>query len=306
MRCQLCGQVAVISMPQHRLKLCEEHFLAWVERRVARTIESLEMFAPDDRLLVAVSGGKDSLTLWEILLRLGYRADGLYINLGIGHESYSDVSQARAEAFAAMHPEATLHVVNVAQRYGRSIPDLAHGRGHRVCSRCGMVKRYIMNRSAREGGYAVLATGHNLDDEAAQLLQNNLYWVRGYLQRQAPVLPEAAGGGLARKAKPLCLLYERESAAYALVRGIDYVQQECPYARRATSIFHKHILNDLERRSPGTKLQYYLGFVRARQDGFIVPEELEAGSGVCQRCGQPTTANEICAFCRMLETEGLL
>jgi tRNA-5-methyluridine54 2-sulfurtransferase len=305
MRCQICGDVAVINMPQHRLKLCEEHFIAWVERRVARTIEQFEMFAPDARLLVAVSGGKDSLALWEILLRLGYQADGLYINLGIGHEGYSDVSQAHAEAFAAARPNAALQVVPVAERYGRSIPELAHSRGRRACSSCGMIKRYIMNRAAHEGGYDAIVTGHNLDDEAAQLLQNNLYWLRGYLQRQAPVLPEAAGGALVRKAKPLCLLYERESAAYTLVRGIEYVQQECPYAQGATSIFHKRILNDLERRSPGTKLQYYLGFVRARQDGLIAAEEDGVAFGVCERCGQPTTANQVCAFCRMLEAEGL-
>lgn len=304
MKCQHCGEVAVISLPQHRLKLCAEHFTAWVEKRVARTIEKFKMFTPEERILVAVSGGKDSLTLWDILLRLGYQADGLYINLGIDHEHYSDASQERAEAFAAQWPNASLHVVNVQERYGRSVPEFARGRGKRVCSRCGMIKRYIMNRVAFEGGYAAIATGHNLDDEAAQLLMNNLHWAQGYLARQAPVLPSQAG--FARKVKPLCLLYERESAAYALVRGIDYIQQECPYSVRATSIFYKHILNDLERRSPGTKLQYYLGFLRAREQGFFTVQEEAVSLEPCDICGQPTTAGGRCAFCRMLEAEGLL
>lgn len=289
-------------MPQHRLKLCEKHFPLWVERRVARTIESFQMFSSDDRLLVAVSGGKDSLALWEILLRLGYQADGLYIHLGIEHEGYSHVSQSYAEAFAATHPDATLHLVDVRARYGRSIPELAREGGRRACSRCGMIKRYIMNRTAREGDYDAIVTGHNLDDEAAQLLQNNLYWLRGYLQRQAPVLPQTCQG-LVRKAKPLCLVAERESAAYTFVRGIEYIQQECPHSAGATSIFHKKILNDMERRSPGTKLQYYQGFVRARQDGFIIGDEDTPPLEECERCGQPTTANALCAFCRMLETE---
>ncbi len=302
MRCQLCGEVAVISMPQHRLKLCEEHFPAWVERRVARTIESFRMFSPDDRLLVAVSGGKDSLALWEILLRLGYQADGVYIHLGIDHEGYSDRSQSYAEAYAETHPEATLHVVNVRERYGRSVPELALEGGRKTCSRCGMIKRYLMNRMAREGDYAAIVTGHNLDDEAAQLLQNNLYWLRGYLQRQAPVLPQTHPG-LARKAKPLCLVAERESAAYTLVRGIEYIQQECPHSVGATSIFHKHILNDLERRSPGTKLQFYQGFIRAREDGFLAGTDETPPLEECAQCGQPTSANALCAFCRMLETE---
>jgi tRNA(Ile)-lysidine synthase TilS/MesJ len=83
MKCRKCGEPAAINMRQHRLALCEAHFLEWLPQRVQRTIEKYRMFTPDERILVAVSGGKDSLGLWDILLRLGYRADGLYINLGI-------------------------------------------------------------------------------------------------------------------------------------------------------------------------------------------------------------------------------
>ncbi len=302
MRCQLCDALAVMSMPQHRLQLCAEHLLAWVEKRVARTIKQFAMFPPKARLLVAVSGGKDSLALWDILIRLGYETEGLYIHLGIDHDGYSDHSQDYARAFADERDGAVLHIVNIEESYGRTIPDLSSSRGRRACSSCGMVKRHIMNRLAHDGGYDAIVTGHNLDDEAAQLFQNNLFWLRGYLGRQAPVLP-ASHSGLARKAKPLCLLYERETAAYALVRGIDYIDQECPYSVGATSIFHKRILNDLEHRSPGVKLQYYQGFLRARDDGFLLQDEDIVDLNRCLICGQPTSAPERCAFCRMLVTE---
>ena len=94
MRCRKCEAKAVINMRQHRLALCKSHFLDWVPAQTQRFIEKYHMFGEGDRILVAVSGGKDSLALWDILQRLGYQADGLYIGLGIdGGIAYSRESQ---------------------------------------------------------------------------------------------------------------------------------------------------------------------------------------------------------------------
>jgi uncharacterized protein (TIGR00269 family) len=149
---------------------------------------------------------------------------------------------------------------------------------------------------AYEGGFAALATGHNLDDEAATLLQNTLRWEMGYLGRQAPMLP-STHPRLARKVKPLCRMTERETASYAIVQNIDYIYEECPHASRATSIFHKELLNQLEARSRGAKLCFYLNFLKARE--FLEVRDVNLES--CARCGQPTTAPEVCAFCRLWE-----
>jgi uncharacterized protein (TIGR00269 family) len=303
MKCKKCGSTAVINMRQHRLALCQDHFLEWVPQQVQRAIEKFRMFGPGERVLVAVSGGKDSLGLWDILLRLDYPAEGLYINLGIQDGDYSTVSQQKVERFAAERG-APFRVVNVAAEYGLTIPEVARRkRGRSTCGTCGLVKRHIMNRVACEGGHAVLATGHNVDDEAAVLFQNALHWATGYLARQAPVLP-ASHPGLARKVKPLIRIYEREMAAYALLRGIDYIYEECPYSKGATSLHHKDLLNQLEERSPGAKQQFYLSFLQARREGRLLPAEArEVDMGECTRCGQPTTAPELCAFCRLWEFE---
>jgi len=289
-------------MPQHRLKLCAEHFCQWIPDMVERTIKKYGMFNRDERVLVAVSGGKDSLALWDVLIRLGYQTEGVYIHLGIGHEGYSDVSQQRAEAFAARYEGLPLRIVNVSETYGAAIPDLARtGRGQRMCSACGLVKRHIMNRIAYEGGYAAIATGHNLDDEAAVLMQNTLRWQTGYLRRQAPVLP-SVHPRLARKVKPLVHLYERETAAYALLQEIEFVEQECPYSVDAKTIFYKELLNRLERRSSGAKLAFYLRFLQAKkEEGMFVEEEPEEEYQTCTRCGQPTMAVGLCSFCRLWE-----
>jgi tRNA-5-methyluridine54 2-sulfurtransferase len=303
MRCRKCSEKAVINMRQHKLALCKEHYLEWVPEQVERTIHRYKMFTHQDHLLVAVSGGKDSLSLWDILWRLGYQADGLYIGLGIDAGiKYSNESHRLAQAFAQEHG-LTLHIEDIKAKYGETISELTmrtHRGREKPCSVCGLSKRHIMNRVAREGGYTVLLTGHNLDDEAAVLFGNTLTWVGSYLLRQGPVL-EADRPGLVRKVKPLCRLYEREMAAYALVRGINYIYDECPYAAGSTSIYYKELLNKLEADRPGAKLSFYLTFLQAKDAGLFSPaadvraEYLHS----CPSCGQPTSAPGSCAFCRM-------
>ncbi|NLD43427.1 MAG: adenine nucleotide alpha hydrolase family protein [Chloroflexi bacterium] len=302
MKCDICGRVAVMAMPQHRLQLCEEHYVAWVSRMVQRAIDRYGLFTREESILVAVSGGKDSLALWEILIDLGYRAEGLYIHLGIAHEGYSDLSEAKVRAFAEQHGGAPYQVVNVADTYGLGIPALARrNRVSRPCSVCGTIKRHVMNRVAYEGGFAVVATGHNLDDEAATLLQNTLSWQEGYLRRQAPLLP-ADPAGLVRKVKPLYLLYEREMAGYALVRGVDYIEDECPLSVGAKTILYKETLNTLEARSPGAKRRFYMEFLQAKARGLFGEEVAHVRPlRPCARCGQPTTAEALCSFCRLWE-----
>ncbi len=311
MKCRKCGSKAAINMRQHKLALCKDHFLAWIPEQTERFIQKYGMFTREEKILVAVSGGKDSLALWDILWQLGYQADGLYIALGIdGGIAYSAESQRLSQDFAAERG-LTLHIVDMAADYGHTIPQLAQQtrRGQdKPCSVCGLVKRHEMNRIARDLGYDVLATGHNLDDEAAVLFGNTLRWAGEYLVRQGPVLP--ASPGLARKVKPLCRFYEREMAAYALLRGIRYIYDECPFASGATSIYYKTLLNQLENDRPGAKLSFYLAFLQAKKEGLFAnrAEETVRLLHACSSCGQPTSAPGLCSFCRMLErvatTEG--
>ena len=98
MNCTKCKIKAVIKLPRHNAAFCKGCFNGFVQDQVLKAIRSQDMFTKEDRLLVAVSGGKDSLALWDILLKLGYRADALYVNLGIG--GYSESSQKKAAHFA--------------------------------------------------------------------------------------------------------------------------------------------------------------------------------------------------------------
>ncbi|MEX2654963.1 MAG: ATP-binding protein [Acidimicrobiia bacterium] len=292
MKCRVCRDRAVIQMRRHNANFCKPHFVEHVHRQVEKTIHEHRMFERDDRLLLGVSGGKDSLALWDVLTNLGYRVDGVYLHLGIGE--YSSDSLVFSKEFAAKRGLA-LQVVDLPTAYGFSVPEAADAGGRVACSACGLSKRYILNKAADDGGYDVLVMGHNLDDEAATLFGNVTRWDLDYLGRQAPVLP-ASEDGLARKVKPLIRLAERETAAYCIVQGIDYEVEECPMAAGNTVNRYKEWLNRLEEESPGTKANFLFGFWERAAPVFqsAPPPQL----AVCAECGQPTTGTT-CAFCRL-------
>jgi len=294
-KCRVCRGPAVIDIRRHNANFCAEHFLKLCRDQVAKAIKQFSMLEPGERVLVAVSGGKDSLALWDILGELGYEADGLYLGLGI--DGYSDVSGTYVHRFVA---ERGLKLVEVDLRAdeGFDVPTAAAATRRVPCSACGLSKRHLFDRAALDGGYDAVATGHNLDDEAAVLLGNVLKWQEDYLGRQRPVLP--ARNGFPKKIKPLVRLTERETAAYCVLRGIDYQVEECPMAEGNRHLGHKATLNDLERRTPGAKHDLYFGFQARAVDRFgsasddTDPVEL----GACAECGAPTTG-EVCAFCSL-------
>ena len=299
MKCRVCRGPAVIDVRRQNANYCGEHFLRMCRDQVAKAIHDFEMIRPGERALVAVSGGKDSLAAWDILRELGYDADGYCIGLGIG--AYSDDSSAHARRFADERG-LTLHFTDLREDHGFDIPTAAQVT-HRVpCSACGLSKRHLFDNAALDLGYDVVVTGHNLDDEAAVLFGNVLRWQTPYLARQLPVLD--AHDGFPRKVKPLVRLSERETAAYCVLRGIDYIVEECPMAVGNKHLGYKDALNAIEVESPGTKHAFYFGFLRNAVDRFAddadgVGDE-RAPLRPCARCGAPSSG-EVCAFCRLVE-----
>jgi uncharacterized protein (TIGR00269 family) len=295
-KCRTCGAPAIIDLPRHNAKFCAEHFQELCRRQVVKAIAQFDMLAPDDRVLVAVSGGKDSLAVWDLLIELGYRADGLYIGLGIGE--YSDVSGRYARAFAEQRGLRLIEV-SLPGEFGYDIPTAARATRRVPCSACGLSKRHLFDKAALDGGYSVLVTGHNLDDEAAVLLGNTLRWDVDYLARQLPVLD--ARNGFPKKVKPLVRLTERETAAWCVVRGIDYLVDECPMAIGNKHLGYKELLNSMEAASPGSKAAFYLNFLE-RMAPLLAARLAEDRDqlGECRSCGAPA-AGEQCAFCRLVE-----
>ncbi|SHL37978.1 TIGR00269 family protein [Pseudonocardia thermophila] len=293
MKCRRCEEQAVVEVRHAHAAYCPTCFVERCREQVSRAIGEHRMIRSGEKVLVAVSGGKDSLAVWDLLLDLGYPADGVYLGLGIG--GYSDRSGDCARAFAERRG-ATLIEIDLASEVGFTIPQAANTR-RMPCSACGLAKRHLLNKTALDHGYDVLVTGHNLDDEVAVLFGNTLQWNMPYLARQRPALPESSG--FARRVKPLVRLTERETAAYCVIRRIDYIVEECPMASGNRHLLYKELLNTLEERDPGAKATFLNGFadrVAPLLDDLAAQERDSVGT--CSRCGSPTTA-EVCAFCRL-------
>jgi tRNA-5-methyluridine54 2-sulfurtransferase len=293
-KCRKCGDRAILELRRHNAAFCAPDFVEFFRNQVREAIRRYRMFERDEPILVAVSGGKDSLALWDVLIDEGYRTTGLYLDLGIF--DYSVESRSKCEAFAAARGVPLL-VRRVADEVGAPVPVIKQVTRRPPCSGCGLSKRYLMNRVALDEGMPVVATGHNLDDEAATLFGSVMHWRTEALPRQSPALP-STHPKLVRRVKPLFRLSERETAAYAFVRKIDYIVEECPFAVGATSIAHKEALNRMEDASPGAKHNFLFGFLDRARAAFEQVENVTLNE--CARCGQVTTGT-LCAFCKLAD-----
>lgn len=299
-RCKRCRATpVVIALPRHHTALCAGCFDQYVIGQVERGIHDYKMFRKDEPVMIAVSGGKDSLALWDLLQRMGYQTAGLHVQQGIG--GYSETSEAKTRVFADAQ-QLPLTIYDLTKEYGGGVPAIAEAGRRSACSSCGTLKRYAFNKIGRELGFQVVATGHNLDDEAARLLGNLLHWQTDYLAKQSPALP-AWESKMVRKVKPLYRLAEREIAAYAVLRKIDYMIDECPMSHDAKSLDYKAALNQLEHRSPGTKQFFYLEFLKRQPLVSMASLEPTMPLNECVQCGEPTTS-ELCGHCRLVAPMG--
>lgn len=271
-----------------------EDFTKEVINNVKTTIERFSLLEEGQPLFLAISGGKDSLSLAHILWRLGYDVKAFFIDLGIGR--YTEKSREACESFCKERG-IPLIIVDLREEIGATIVEVRHKTGRKPCSVCGMARRYLMNAVPLRYGIDTLATGHNLDDEVNVIFWNILRWDLESLSRQAPLLPRSHPR-FTKKVKPLCLTYENDIARFAQAEGIKSVEERCPLSKGATLLQLKEFLNEIERENKGIKRRFYEGFLLKREKW---ERKTLTDLKECNLCGQLTTA-EICSFCRLKES----
>ncbi len=293
MKCKRCGELAAVKLPSHHAGFCPGCFELFFRKQVETAVRRHAMIAPGEKVLVAVSGGKDSLALMRVLSDLGHDVTGLHVHLGIPDSS--DPVCARTEAYCRDNGF-KLHVLRTAD-VGLAIPEVKAAVHRPICAVCGKIKRHYFNRFAYENGFAALATGHNLDDEVARLFANVLRWDATYLGSQGPTLPHE--GRFVRKIKPLYRLTEFETAAYCFLKGIDHWKAACPYSGGASFTGHKKLFADLEYASPGQKIAFYEAFLAKGREHFAeANREGREQLSPCATCGYPSSGGE-CGVCRI-------
>ena len=293
--CSVCGRPAVALVAAQRKYYCRDHYISYVESKVKRAIERYKLISRGSRVLVALSGGKDSSTLLGALSSLqdslGFELIAMHIDLGIG--DYSKKSREAAVKLAGTLG-VPLIVVDLKEAIGATIPELS-SRGRRpVCSVCGMVKRYVTNAVAVEVGADVLALGHNADDLIVYNMKSFLSQDLEAISKLGPKTESVEGVAVGR-IRPLYLVYEKESFLYSYLRGLPFLHEECPNIDNLQmEKTLKESINRLEEESPGVKLQMVSRLAKRIRDYPRPQGEVYR----CRACGLISSGEE-CSFCRL-------
>lgn len=305
--CTLCNRRdAVFMRPYSGEKLCVRCFCRSIEDKVRTTIAKHEMFKPTDKIMVAVSGGKDSVALLHILAKIEKafpKASLCAVTVDEGIRGYRD--EALKFAISNCRKLSIKHfVTSFKELYGYSLDEIVKmtleegesGKGLTPCAYCGVLRRRALNLAARKAGVDKLATAHNLDDETQTILLNILHGDVPRIARVKPVLAEVHPK-FVQRVKPMCEVPEKEIALYAYLKRIEFQSVPCPYAPTALRNDIRVMLNRMEEKHAGIKFTLIKSVERIRPALEAVVEEVKLRD--CRECGEPTVG-EICKPCQML------
>jgi len=307
--CTICKRrEAFFSRPYSGEKLCRKCFTESIESKVKATIAKYQMLEFDDRIAVAVSGGKDSVSLLHILAkteRLYPKTSLVAVTVDEGIEGYRDealnIAGENCRKLGIEH-----HVASFKDLYGYTLDEIVkRQKGNdqsalTACAYCGVLRRKALNMTARKLKVDKLATAHTLDDEAQTILLNIFHGDVFRIAREKPVTDEAHPK-LVRRIKPLCEIPEKETALYAYVKNMKFQSAPCPYASEALRNDVRLMLNRMEQKHAGLKFTIFKSIEKIRP----ALEETAKTEGLreCSECGEPTT-DKICKTCQMLKEIG--
>lgn len=296
MKCNRCHRVAVYSRKYSAENLCSTCFSNSILQKTARTISKYNMIKNDELVAVAVSGGKDSLSLLHVLKKMSeshnfklkaitvdegipdYRNEALKIvkgfcdQLGIEHKVYS-----YKELFDVTLQESL---------------ELREHEKTSSCSICGTFRRRVFDFGAKDLGVDVIATGHNLDDVLQTFIINLL---SGDTNKIGWMDPDTSLNKT-RKIKPFCEIYENEIAFYAFTNEIPFQSEQCPHMNEGIRTEIREFVNSLENKHSGIKNSMYGSVVKLSK---MVKDTNYKQRRICSKCGNDCTG-EICAVCNLL------
>ncbi|MFH1511195.1 MAG: TIGR00269 family protein [Candidatus Woesearchaeota archaeon] len=268
-----------------------------MQLRLEDTIERFGLLSTGDRILVAASGGKDSTACLQILNSLYQDVEAITIDASIGKYSLENLDNIRK---FCKENSIRLHVVSFRQEFGSSLcylQSVLKSRGLRLnsCAVCGILKRYLINRKARELKKTVVATGHNLDDESQSILMNILRSNLELLARLGPVSGVTSSKKFIRRVKPLYFVLEKEIVDYSVKMDFPVKYSRCPCASDAYRNSVRNLLNDYESRHPGAKRNIVSYFMRR----LPKLKQFNGEIASCESCGEAST-NRFCRTCEIL------
>jgi uncharacterized protein (TIGR00269 family) len=294
------------SKPVYRMyngeDLCRKHFIEYVERKVRKTIGIYKLIGKTEKILVVCSGGKDSTVVLYILNKYNnnpkVKIEAFHIDEGVG--GYSSQNTKNIRAFCRKH-KIKLHETSFRKEFGYSlcyIRSSLNSRGFKVksCTICGALRRYLMNIHARKMKATKVVTGHNLDDEAQSVVMNLFKNNVDVLRRLGPMAGVITDKKFVPRIKPLYFCTEEEVRLYSKLNDFNVVYEKCPCSTDAYRRQIGNMLNEFDKRHPGTKHAVINSFLKMLPG---LKKEAKGEMKYCSLCGEPAN-NKLCSVCKII------
>jgi len=301
--CSICKSRAIIFLPYSRQRLCKKHFFRYFEKRVKRTIREYSMLEGVKHLGVAVSGGKDSLTMIYLLKQIAgpmkIRLTAILVDEGIKGYREKTIKDAKK---LCRQLDVPLKIYSFQKEIGLGMDKIMKRKNREVsCTYCGVFRRWILNKVARELKCDKIAIGHNLDDVIQSFLMNIFRNEPFRLARFGPISGIVEDEYFVVRIRPLYKIPEREVAMYAVLQGFRSDFFPCPYYEEAFRHLVRDFINDLEAKYPGTKFKMLNSYEQIRKSlTKSFEHKKEEKIAKCIKCKEPSSG-QICKRCLLLE-----
>jgi len=270
-----------------------------IEKEVEKVLEKEGIDNKEEKIIVALSGGKDSAATAYVLKKLGYNIEGLYIDLGVGRYS-EDCLKAVKKLSKRLNIR--LHVYDLKKEQGKTMKwfwkNVKSQRRLTTCSICGVFKKWILNKKSRELGGKKIATGHNLDDEAQTVLINFFKGSLNLSESSGVITKDLQGEDSNKfipRIKPLFYIAEKNILKYARSKKLPIVEGNCPHAEESYRI---QVRKFLAKTSPKEKENILKNFKKLIEES---PETTRERINFCEKCGEPAKG----VLCKKCELEDL-
>jgi len=298
MVCKNCEKNPVIKLTNNDVELCKLCFFKYFEKKVRRTISKYKLIEPKDHIIVAVSGGKDSMALLYVLnkLKKNIKITGMLLDEGI--KDYRDGLRKNVIKYCKEN-KIPLKIYYFKKEFGKALDKMVP-KGEKACNVCGVLRRYLLNKYARKLKATKLATGHNLDDECQSALMNQFRRNIKTSARLGPITGVQEDKRFIKRIKPLYFLLDEEALIYASLKDLPFRSFKycaCPYAVHSYRNSIKKMLNEFEEKYPGTKNNIINSFLEILP---LLKKKYTGEIKSCRSCGEPCSG-EICQTCNLVK-----
>ena len=276
----------------------DQQFIKDIDKKVKDTIKKYRLFKKNERLGVAVSGGKDSTVCLYILDKLGYKPIAVTVDAVIGNYTKKNLENLRN---TCKKYKIELKEISFRDEFGYSLCYLksvlkSKGAPLQSCALCGVLRKYLLNKYAKKLKLDCIATGHNLDDEAQSFVMNIFRNDINAIKKQGPASITEKDSHFVKRVKPLYFIREKDAERYSKMMGFPVYYGKCPCSVDAFRRNFKDGLKKLEKKYPKFKeniIDFQLKNIKKD-----TKKKIKINS--CERCGEPSKYN-ICRTCQIIE-----